>query len=126
MTGSAGETGAGHQPIRLMSAEDRRAYNRLVKQRSRAIAIAKARNGALPTTKEAGIALVAVAAARTVRQDDGMAERLAHEVAALVGAPCDGPFRDQFAILLRRLAAPRREQRRPERRPDSDGSRPGD
>lgn len=110
---SAVGSGSGnrHLPIRLMSPEERRAYNRLVKQRSRAMAAAKTRNGVLPTTKEAGIALVAVAAARLVRQDEDLSDRLAHEVAALVGAPCDSGFREQCNLLFRRLAAPRRGQR---------------
>ncbi len=78
----------GYRPIRAMTVEERRAYNRLVKQRSRAKAVQKTRSGSLPTTKEAAIALIAVAAARLALADPGgLSPRLAQEVAGLVGAP---------------------------------------
>ncbi len=100
---------AGYRPIRAMSAEERRAYNRLVKQRSRAKAALKARSGGLPGTKEAAIALVAIAASRLALDDPGtLANRLATEVASLIGARCDAGFEDDLDYLLRRIASPRR------------------
>ncbi len=98
-----------HRPIRAMSAEERRAYNRMVKQRSRAKAALKTRSGSLPSTKEAAVALVAVAASRLALEDPGvLSGRLALEVASLVGAPCDEGFQAKLGALLRRIASPRR------------------
>ncbi len=92
-----------------MSAEERRAYNRMVKQRSRAKAALKTRSGSLPSTKEAAVALVAVAASRLALEDPGiLSGRLALEVASLVGAPCDESFQAKLGALLRRIASPPR------------------
>lgn len=101
--------GEGQRPIRAMSAEERRAYNRLVKQRSRAKAAQKTRSGGLPTTKEAATGLIAVAAARlALDEPELLGQRLAREIAVVVGAPCDAAFEDTLAGLLRRIATPRR------------------
>ncbi len=82
------DDGLSHRPIREMSKEERRAYNRLVKQRSRAKAALKTQSGGLPSTKEAAVALVAVAASRLALDESSvLANRLASEVASLVGAP---------------------------------------
>ncbi len=100
---------ASHRPIRAMSPEERRAYNREVKQRSRAKAALRTQSGALPSTKEAAVALVAVAASRLALDDSGtLVNRLASEVATLVGAPCDAGFEEDVGALLRRIASPRR------------------
>ncbi len=104
------DDGLSHRPIREMSKEERRAYNRLVKQRSRAKAALKTQSGGLPSTKEAAVALVAVAASRLALDESSvLANRLASEVASLVGAPCDEGFEQNLGVLLRRIASTRRE-----------------
>jgi len=97
-----------YRPIRAMTADERRAYNRLVKQRSRAKAAQRTKSGSLPTTKEAALALLAVAGARVALDDAAIAQRLAQSVANLVGSPCDETFQATLGNLLRRVASPRR------------------